>query len=611
MSKSKALTAAKPRKDYKLLYYAIPFMIIVLLFNYVPIFGWIYAFFDYVPGVKLNDSEFVGLEYFKLIFTDANVWRSLGNTFIFAILGILFSPLPMFFAILLNEVKNGPVRKIVQTFTTLPNFISWVIIFSLAFTLFSSDGLITTLLLKIGIGTEGQNLLGDGNAVYIFQSLLGLWKGLGWSSIIYLAAIAGIDQEQYEAAKVDGAGYFRCALHITMPAMIGTFVVLFILNIGNFLNTGYEQYLLFKNSLTADNIEVLDLYAYRIGLENMDYSYGVAISIIKSVVSVVLVTFANLVAKKMRGSAVVEEEIMNNHIKSSASRRVFQVFNYIFLLFITFICIYPFWYVVIYTLSDPSKAGEVPPVLIPSGFSLENYKQILTLNGFLPSLGISFARTVAGTVLSVGSCSFLGYLFSKENMPFRKFLYRFLILTMYISGGMIATYIVIKSYGLLNTFWVYIIPGMISAYNVVLIKTYVESLPASLEESAKLDGAGVLTIFTKIIFPLSKPIIATVAVFVAVGQWNSWFDNHIYTRGVEELKTLQYLLYNYLNEAQRIAEQLRNATSSADASVLMQEISSKGIRMSITVLAALPIFLFYPFMQKYFVKGIMVGAVKG
>ena len=305
MSKTKVLTMTKPKKDYKLLYYALPFMIIVLLFNYVPIFGWIYAFFDYIPGVKLNDSESVGLEYFKLIFTDANVWRSLTNTFIFAILGILFSPLPMFFAILLNEVKNGPVRKIVQTFTTLPNFISWVIIFSLAFTLFSSDGLITTMLLKIGIGTDGQNLLGDGKAVYIFQSLLGLWKGLGWSSIIYLAAIAGIDQEQYEAARVDGAGYFRCAIHITMPAMIGTFVVLFILNIGNFLNTGYEQYLLFKNSMTADNIEVLDLYAYRIGLENMDYSYGVAISIIKSVVSVILVTFANLVAKKARGSAVV------------------------------------------------------------------------------------------------------------------------------------------------------------------------------------------------------------------------------------------------------------------------------------------------------------------
>ena len=305
MSKNRAVAMTKPRKDYKLLYFALPFMIIVFLFNYVPIFGWIYAFFYYVPGVKLKDSEFVGLEYFKLIFTDANVWRALKNTFVFAIISILFSPLPMLFAILLNEVKNGPVRKIIQTFTTLPNFISWVIIFSLAFTLFSSDGLVTTILLKLGVGTEGQNLIGDGNAVYIFQSLLGLWKGLGWSSIIYLAAIAGIDQEQYEAARVDGAGYFRCAIHITLPAMVGTFVVLFILNIGNFLNTGYEQYLLFKNSMTADNIEVLDLYAYRIGLENLDYSYGVAISIIKSVVSVVLVTFANVVAKKTRGRAVV------------------------------------------------------------------------------------------------------------------------------------------------------------------------------------------------------------------------------------------------------------------------------------------------------------------
>ena len=302
---------------------------------------------------------------------------------------------------------------------------------------------------------------------------------------------------------------------------------------------------------------------------------------------------------------------MKRQIKSSASRRIFQVFNYIFLLLITIICIYPFWYVVIYTLSDSSKIGEIPPVLIPTGFSIENYVQILTLKGFLPAFGISVARTLAGTILSVGSCSFLGYLFSKENMPFRKFLYRFLILTMYISGGMIATYIVIKSYGMLNSFMVYIIPGMISAYNVVLIKTYVESLPASLEESAKLDGAGIVTVFTKIIFPLSKPIIATVAVFVAVGQWNSWFDNHIYTRGTESLKTLQYLLYNYLNEAQRIAEQLRNATSGVDAGTLMQQISSKGIRMSITVLAALPIFLVYPFMQKYFVKGIMVGAVKG
>lgn len=305
MAGRNAIATVKPKKDYKLLLLVIPFMIFVLLFSYVPIFGWVYAFFDYIPGVKLTDCEFVGLEYFELIFTDGNVLRSLKNTFIFALINICLAPLPMLFAILLNEVKNGPVRKFVQTFTTLPNFISWVIIFSLAFTLFSSDGLVTGLLTSIGIGSAEKTLMGDNDMVYAFQTFLGQWKTLGWNSIIYLAAIAGIDQEQYEAARVDGAGYFRCALHITLPAMMDTFVVLFILNIGNFLNTGYEQYLLFKNSLTATNIEVLDLYVYRIGLENMDYSYGVAISIVKSIVSITLVILANLVAKKIRGNTVV------------------------------------------------------------------------------------------------------------------------------------------------------------------------------------------------------------------------------------------------------------------------------------------------------------------
>lgn len=211
----------------------------------------------------------------------------------------------MFLAILLNEIKNGPVQKFVQTFTTLPNFISWVIIFSLATALFSSDGIATGLLTSLGIGDASNSLIGSNDAVYWFQSFLAQWKCLGWNSIIYMAAIAGIDQEQYEAARVDGAGYFRCALHVTLPAMMETFVVLFILNIGNFLNTGYEQYLLFKNSLTATNIEVLDLYTYRIGLQNMDYSYGVAISVVKSIVSITLVVVANMVAKKVRGKAVI------------------------------------------------------------------------------------------------------------------------------------------------------------------------------------------------------------------------------------------------------------------------------------------------------------------
>lgn len=292
------------RKKYNLLFMTLPFMIIVLLFNYVPIFGWIYSVFDYIPGVSVFDCDFVGLDYFRLIFKDANVVRTLKNTFICAVIGIVLTPLPMFFAILLNEIKCGPVRRVVQTFTTLPNFISWVIIFSLAFSLFATDGVVTTLIARI-TGSEVNSILSSGESVYWFQTALGIWKSLGWSSIIYLAAIAGIDQEQYEAARVDGAGYVQCALHVTLPSLMETYVVLFILQIGNFLNTGYEQYMLFKNALTANNIEVLDLYTYRIGLENMDYSYGVAISILKSIVSISLVVLANMVAKKIRGNTVI------------------------------------------------------------------------------------------------------------------------------------------------------------------------------------------------------------------------------------------------------------------------------------------------------------------
>ena len=292
------------RKKYNLLFMTLPFMIIVLLFNYVPIFGWIYSVFDYIPGVSVFDCDFVGLDYFRLIFKDANVVRTLKNTFIFAVIGIVLTPLPMFFAILLNEIKCGPVRRVVQTFTTLPNFISWVIIFSLAFSLFATDGVVTTLIARI-TGSEVNSILSSGESVYWFQTALGIWKSLGWSSIIYLAAIAGIDQEQYEAARVDGAGYVQCALHVTLPSLMETYVVLFIQQIGNFLNTGYEQYMLFKNALTANNIEVLDLYTYRIGLENMDYSYGVAISILKSIVSISLVVLANMVAKKIRGNTVI------------------------------------------------------------------------------------------------------------------------------------------------------------------------------------------------------------------------------------------------------------------------------------------------------------------
>ncbi len=284
----------------------------------------------------------------------------------------------------------------------------------------------------------------------------------------------------------------------------------------------------------------------------------------------------------------------------------FNVINYIIMLLLVFICVYPFYYIFIYSISDPTLAAS-GITFFPKGLTLENYKKVLELDGILPALGMSVSRTLLGTFITTLISAFLGYLFTKQ-LYCRKFFYRMLVVTMYVSGGLIPTYMVYKYYNLLNTFWIYVIPSAVSAYYIILTKTFIENLPASLEESAKLDGAGYLTVFTKIVLPLSKPIIATIVVFEAVGQWNRWTDNYIYNTK-ESLNTLQLLLYNYLNESTRLAKILEETNDYNLAAGT--QFTPMSIRMTITMLVIIPILCVYPYMQKYFVKGIMVGAIKG
>ena len=300
---------------------------------------------------------------------------------------------------------------------------------------------------------------------------------------------------------------------------------------------------------------------------------------------------------------------IKNMKNTPVSRIAFNIINYGFFTLFTFICVYPLWYVFIYAISDPAGVAREIVTIRPVGFSLYNITHTLQLTGILNAFFISVARTVLGTVVTVLCCMLLGYIFSKENVPFRKFMYRMLIVTMYVSGGLIPTYLVIKAYGMLNTFWVYIIPP-ISAFYVILIKTFIEQLPASLEESALIDGAGYLMIFARIILPLSIPIAATVGIYSAVEQWNSWFDNHIYTFQNLSLQTMQYLLYKYFIEAERLARML---DQSRVASQLQrnQSLTPMGVRMTVTLFTVLPILTVYPFLQRYFIKGIMIGAVKG
>lgn len=296
---------------------------------------------------------------------------------------------------------------------------------------------------------------------------------------------------------------------------------------------------------------------------------------------------------------------MASHIKESKSRIVFSVVNYIFFSLCILLCAYPLWYIFIQSLSGTHMAGK--GLILPYQPTLSNYAQVMQLEGIFRAFGVSIARTVVGTVGTVMCCMLLGYLFTKEQMPLRKVLYRMVTVTMYVSGGLIPTFLVIKAYGLTNNFWVYILPSLVSAYYIILIKTYVEQLPASVEESAMLDGAGVLTIFLRIILPMSLPIVATIAVYASVGQWNSWFDNHIYTFTKDSLTTLQYTLYRYLNEAERIAEQLEKG----NIDERMLTLTPTGVRMTVTMITVLPVLMIYPFLQRYFIKGIMIGAVKG
>jgi len=294
-----------------------------------------------------------------------------------------------------------------------------------------------------------------------------------------------------------------------------------------------------------------------------------------------------------------------NRIRESTSRRVFLVVNNIVFALILFVCLYPLWYVLIQSLSQGDKG--VNAIVLPISFTLENYISVMQRPDILHAFILSVIRTVSGTCGTVLCCMLLGYLFSKEDMPYRKFLYRMLIITGYVGGGMIPTYLVFRYYGLLNNFLVYILPSLISSYYVILIKTFVEQMPPEVEESAMIDGAGPFNIFIRIILPLSLPIAATIAIYSSVHHWNSWFDNQLYTVTNEKLTTLQFLLYGYLNKTEAMLEAIERGDVT-DNSVLM---TPRGLKMTITMVTVIPILCVYPFMQRFLIKGIMIGAVKG
>jgi ABC-type polysaccharide transport system, permease component len=299
-SRNIALTGGLHER-YKLFLLSLPFVIFVLAFSYAPLFGWIYSFFSYRLGVPLFQNTFVGLQNFKEIISSTSDFGSIFiNTIALSFLSILVSPLPIVFAIMIAEVRFNTYKKLVQTVTTLPNFMSWIVIYALFSSFFSGEGWLNQMLAYLGFDGS-TNLLGNSDIAWYFQTAATLWKGLGWNAIIYLAAIISIDEELYDAAKMDGAGRFRVIWHITVPGVIPTYLVILLLSIGNMLSSNLDQYFVFYNPLVANKIEVIDYYAYRVGMLSADYSLGTAISMSKSFISIALLFSVNGLAGKLRG----------------------------------------------------------------------------------------------------------------------------------------------------------------------------------------------------------------------------------------------------------------------------------------------------------------------
>ena len=307
-----------------------------------------------------------------------------------------------------------------------------------------------------------------------------------------------------------------------------------------------------------------------------------------------------------RKIAKARHTAMGIEYKTSGGDKVFMVVNITFFVLFTLLCIFPFYYLFINTISDNDLVNRGVITLLPQGIHIQNYIALKSVSDFGQSVFISVTRTILGTALMVLASAFAGYLTTKKEMWHRSLWYRALVITMYFNAGLIPWYLNMLGLGLTNNYLGYIIPGIVAPYNIILVKTYVESIPGELEESARIDGASNMQVFTKIILPLSKPILATIAVFGAVGNWNSFQDSLILMSNTPSLYTLQHRLYVYLNSSSNLANEMQ---SGGNVSAAM--LNTKVIQYTISMVTIVPIMLVYPFMQQYFEEGIMLGAVKG
>lgn len=297
----------------------------------------------------------------------------------------------------------------------------------------------------------------------------------------------------------------------------------------------------------------------------------------------------------------------NMRISVPRSEKIFDVLIYSILTIIAIITLYPFLNVLAISLNDSTDSVRGGITIFPRVFTLENYKTIFTYETLAIGFRISLLRTLIGTALGLLSSSMLAYTLARRDFQGRKFVSAYLAITMYVTAGLIPFYILIKDLNMMNSFAVYVLPGIVSAFNVFVIRSFMDGIPYEVQESAKIDGANDFTIYWRIVLPMTKPALATIGLFLAVAQWNAWFDTYLYNGSSEHLTTLQYELVKVLQSTTNNSGDYRSMSLNQAA----QTVSPDSIKMAITIFVSVPILIVYPFLQRYFVKGLTLGSVKG
>ncbi|MBE5783089.1 MAG: sugar ABC transporter permease [Clostridiales bacterium] len=292
-------------RKYPVLYaMAIPVLAYFIIFHYTPMYGALMAFQKYVPIKGISGSKWIGLKNFELFFQDIYFFRIIRNTFLINLYGLIFGfPIPIIFALLLNEVNSKVFKKTAQTITYMPHFISAVVVCGLVKDFVSSRGVITEIYCWI-TGNNATNLLANPDYFRPIYTIMNIWKSFGWGSIIYFAALTGVNQELYEAASIDGANRFQQVLHVSLPAILPTIVTMLVLRLGNMMSAGYEQIILLYQPITYETADVISSYVYRRGLQEFDYGYSAAVGLFNSVINLIFILSANAVSKKINETSI-------------------------------------------------------------------------------------------------------------------------------------------------------------------------------------------------------------------------------------------------------------------------------------------------------------------